>query len=161
LYEMYHQANWKIAIFGAGHVTLALAKVLATLSCQVTCIDPRQQWLAKLPAGIQKIVTEDPPAQVDGLADETYVLCMTRGHHSDRPVLQRIFESGRSFPFLGVIGSKAKAAVLRKELSQAGIPEDKLQFHCPVGLPIGSNDPPEIAISIASQLLQVRGNRAC
>ena len=48
-------------------------------------------------------------------------------------------------------------AVLRKELRAAGIPAAKAgRFHCPVGLDFGSNHPPEIALSIAAQLLAER-----
>ncbi len=81
---------------------------------------------------------------------------MTRGHASDLPVLRRIYQSERQFPYVGVIGSRAKAAVLRKELAQVSIDPAALTFRCPIGLPIGENYPGEIAISIAAELLQVR-----
>jgi xanthine dehydrogenase accessory factor len=155
-YEAHNLATWKIVIFGAGHVTGAVARALNHLNCRVTCIDPRGDWLAKLPPGIQTVQTDDPPGYVDQLEDDCYVLCMTRGHRSDLPVLKRIFETKRQFSFLGVIGSKAKAAVLRKELAEEGIAAEDMRFECPVGLPIGSNDPAEIAISISAQLLQAR-----
>lgn len=155
-FEAIGVATWPIVIFGAGHVTQALARLLATLPCQVTCIDPRREWLERLPAGVQRIEADDPPSEVERLPDDAFVLCMTRGHASDLPVLRRIFEQGRVFPYLGVIGSKAKAAVLRKELTEAGVPATQQVFHCPVGLPIGTNHPSEIAVSITAQLLAVR-----
>ncbi|MGI9429203.1 MAG: xanthine dehydrogenase accessory protein XdhC [Bythopirellula sp.] len=151
---------WHIFIFGAGHVTQALARLLAALPCQVTCIDPRAEWLARLPGGILTREAADPAAEVESLPDDAYVLCMTRGHRSDLPVLQQIFQLRREFPFLGVIGSRAKAAVLRKELAEAGIPAEQASFHCPVGLTIGSNHPAEIAVSITAQLLEIRGQSA-
>jgi xanthine dehydrogenase accessory factor len=81
---------------------------------------------------------------------------MTRGHTTDRPILERALRD-RNFPFLGVIGSDAKAAVLRRELIAAGLPAERAAaFHCPVGLDFGSNHPHEIALSIAAQLLQER-----
>lgn len=159
LLEAIGVADWRVVIFGAGHVTQALARLLATLPCRVTCIDPRREWLDRLPEGVRAIAADDPPAEVDQLADDAYVLCMTRGHASDLPVLRRLFASGRAFPFVGVIGSTAKAAVLRKELLEAGVPEERIAFRCPVGLPIGSNHPGEIAVSIAAQLLEVRDRR--
>ena len=149
-------SSWQIIIFGAGHVTQALARLLATLPCQVTCIDPRANWLARLPASVHTRESADPAGEVATLPEDDYVLCMTRGHRSDLPVLQQIFALRREFPFLGVIGSKAKAAVLRKELREAGIAEETISFCCPVGLPIGSNHPAEIAVSIAAQLLEMR-----
>ncbi|MFM9091979.1 MAG: XdhC family protein, partial [Verrucomicrobiota bacterium] len=66
-----------------------------------------------------------------------------------------------AFPFVGVIGSAAKAAVLRRELAAAGLPPARARaFHCPVGLPFGSNQPHEIALSIAAQLLTERDRPA-
>ena len=82
---------------------------------------------------------------------------MTMGHATDRPILEEIFRQGREFPFLGVIGSKAKRAVLLKELAAAGIPAEQAgTFHCPIGLDIGTNQPGEIAISVVAQLIQER-----
>ncbi|NND97734.1 MAG: xanthine dehydrogenase accessory protein XdhC [Pirellulaceae bacterium] len=159
-FEAWNQDPWRIAIFGAGHVTQALAKLLATLPCRVTCIDPRDDWLGQLPTGVQSICVQEPSEHVRELTDDTYVLCMTRGHRSDFPVLRQIYQDGRDFPYIGVIGSRAKAAVLRKELVENGIHEDAIKFHCPVGLPIGSNHPAEIAVSIAAQLIQERDRAA-
>lgn len=147
---------WPIVIFGAGHVTQALAKLLDELPCAVTCIDPRAEWLSRLPESVATRCVENVAGEVEKLPGEAFVLCMTQGHRSDFPVLQRVFELGREFPFLGVIGSAAKAAVLRRELKGAGLADEAIVFRCPVGLPIGSNHPAEIAVSIAAQLLEVR-----
>lgn len=152
----YNASAWRVVIFGAGHVTQALCRLLVTVPCRVTCIDPREEWLAKLPDGVERLCADDPPEEVSRLPDDAFVLCMTRGHKSDMPVLARIFGTSRVFPYLGVIGSKAKAAVLRKELIEAGVADDVIRFHCPVGLPFGSNHPGEIAVSIAAQLLEAR-----
>lgn len=148
--------TWRIVVFGAGHVTLALAEVLVRLPCQLTCIDPRDDWLAKLPAGVRSVEADEPASLVGGLPGNAFVLCMTRGHSSDLPVLEAVLRRDTVFPFVGVIGSRAKAAVLRKELAERGVNADANSFHCPVGLPIGSNHPGEIAVSIAAQLLQTR-----
>jgi len=148
-------SSWQVVLFGAGHIVQALSRLLVSLPCQVTCIDPRADWLARLPAGIHA-ESSNPASEVEALPTDAFVLCMTRGHRSDLPVLERIFQLERAFPYLGVIGSKAKAAVLRKELTAAGIRADQARFHCPVGLPIGTNEPAEIAISIVAQMLEVR-----
>jgi xanthine dehydrogenase accessory factor len=94
---------------------------------------------------------------VADLPVDAFVVCMTMGHATDRPVLEEIFRQGRKFPFLGVIGSKAKRAVLLKELAAAGIPNDAASnFHCPIGLDIGTNQPGEIAVSVVAQVIQER-----
>lgn len=154
-------SRWPIWIFGAGHVVQALVPVLAPLDCQLTVVDPRQEWLDRLPrARHARYRRHDQPADlVPEIPDHAFVLCLTKGHASDRPVLQRALGE-RDFPYLGVIGSAAKAAVLRKELTAGGItPARARQFHCPVGLAFGSNHPHEIALSIAAQLLTERDQR--
>lgn len=162
-FEAVNHRVWRIIIFGAGHVTQSLVRLLTTLPCHVTCIDPRAEWLAKLPTGpnVETITTDNPPAQVAALPDDAFVICMTRGHKSDVPVLIEIFKQQRAFPYLGVIGSKSKAAIMRRELAEAGIPKEQQAFLCPLGLPIGTNHPGEIAVSIAAQLLEVRDSIAC
>ena len=82
---------------------------------------------------------------------------MSKGHQTDLPVLAEILAT-RDPPYVGVIGSPQKAKVLRRELVQRGIPQDKLDsFHCPIGMPLGNNTPAEISISVIAQLIQKRG----
>jgi xanthine dehydrogenase accessory factor len=158
-FESYNHSQWQIVIFGAGHVAAAVVHCLLPLECRLTCIDPRGEWLARLPESprLAKVQTETPPAEVAKLPADAFVLCMTMGHRTDRPILEEIFRQGRKFPYLGVIGSKAKRAVLRRELLAAGVSADQVDgFECPIGLPLGSNSPGEIAVSVAAQLLQRR-----
>lgn len=158
-FEVHHHQRWSIVIFGAGHVAQSLVRTLLSLDCHITCIDARQEWLDRLPDSprLTKRQTDEPAELVHELDSRAFVLCMTMGHRTDRPILQRIFELGRSFAYLGVIGSHAKRKVLVRELQEAGIDQHlSEQFECPIGLPLGNNQPAEIAISITAQLLQRR-----
>ena len=158
-FEIFNVTRWNIVVFGAGHVAAALVGVLQTLDCRITCIDPRSEWLERLPASpkLRRVHTADMPAEVAKIPDGSFVLLMTMGHTTDKPILLEILRT-RTFPYLGVIGSNAKAKRLRQDILDAGLSEElTTAFHCPVGLQIGSNHPHEIAISIAAQMLQVRG----
>lgn len=149
---------WPIWIFGAGHVVQALVPVLAPLDCALTVVDPRREWLDRLPRArnCRYLQAEEPASLVPEMPAHAFLLCLTKGHASDRPVLQRALTEG-NFPFVGVIGSAAKAKILRRELIAAGVSAKRAhQFHCPVGLPFGSNHPHEIALSIAAQLVSER-----
>lgn len=159
LFETFNHALWQIAIFGAGHVSQSLVRTLSTLNCRITVFDTRRDWLEKLPAArnVSAIYREPLENAVADIPEGAFVALMTQGHRTDRPVLERILQT-RKFPYLGVIGSKSKAATLRKELRENGVSEKLLQaFRCPLGLPLGSDSPEEIAISIAAEMLQVRG----
>jgi xanthine dehydrogenase accessory factor len=149
---------WNIAVFGAGHIAQALIPVLAPLPCAITCTDPRPEWIERLPraSNLRAIQSESPESLVPSLPDGTFVLVMTMGHATDRPILRRALTE-RNFPFIGVIGSHAKADILRRELVAEGVTaEQASRFHCPVGLEFGTNHPHEIALSIAAQLLSER-----
>lgn len=157
LFEVHNPAAWQIVIFGAGHVAHALARTLAPLPCRVRVLDNRPEMLALLPSAsnLTPVLADPLENAVSEIPDGAYVLLMTQGHRTDRPVLERILKT-REFPYLGVIGSASKAAVLRRELRESGI-EGEPVFRCPIGLKLGKDTPEEIAISIAAELLQVRG----
>ncbi len=150
---------WHIVIFGAGHIVQALVPVLTPLSCKLDVIDIRKEWLDRLPAAhnlsLHHLGTFETGVSL--LTGRSFVLSITKGHASDVPVLKEVLTRFSSIPFLGVIGSAAKRAALLRDLRAAGIGEDLLdRITCPLGLPIGDNDPHEIAISIAAQLLEKR-----
>ncbi len=151
-------AEWPIWIFGAGHVVQALVPVLAPLDCQLTVCDPRADWLDRLPRArnLRYIHSDQPAELVPQIPDHAFLLCLTKGHATDRPVLRRALTE-KKLPFIGVIGSDAKAEILRRELVAEGVPAELTRtFHCPVGLSFGTNQTHEIALSIAAQLLAER-----
>jgi len=159
LFEAYNFRDWRIVVFGAGHVAQALVRLLLLLECRVVCIDSREDWLAKLPESpkLRSIVMAEPREFVAELRADDYVLCMTMGHKTDRPILRTILDRRLEPHYLGVIGSHAKRKVLVRELVEDGIASDVAeQFRCPIGLPLGTNQPGEIAVSIAAELIQCR-----
>jgi len=157
-FESFNVRRWNIVVFGAGHVANALINLLVHFDCSITCIDPREEWLAKLPRSpkLTTIQTNDMPSMVKSLPADAYVILMSMGHTTDKPVLVEILRT-RTFPYLGVIGSDAKANILRRDIAEAGLPpEAQRAFQCPIGIEIGTNHPYEIALSVIAQLIQMR-----
>ena len=149
---------WNIAVFGAGHVSQELIRVLLRLECQITCIDSRTEWLQKLPESpkLQKQHVTIMESYVPSLAEDTFVVSATMGHSTDLPILAAILKT-KDLPYVGAIGSDVKAIKLRQNLRDLDINEKKVSsFFCPIGEDIGNNTPEEIAISITAQLLKVR-----
>lgn len=158
LFESFQTRPWLIAVFGAGHVAQALVKILVQLDCRVTCLDPRPEWIAKLPDSPQLTAhcEADMPRFASDLPANTYCVVVTKGHDSDLPILRQLLPRN-DLPFVGVIGSKVKARILRVDLLREGFSKELVEsFYCPIGLPIGTNHPSEIAISIIAQLLEIR-----
>lgn len=162
-FEVHNLGTWNIAIFGAGHCASALVEILQRLDCRITCIDTRPDWLDSLPASgkLKKLLVKDYKDGIEKVSRDSFVLLLSKGHSTDSPVLMEIFRGYQAglaaFPYLGVIGSRAKAERLKQDIKAAGLDEKyNSAFLCPIGLPIGNNDPQEIAVSIAAQLLEWR-----
>lgn len=158
LFEKF-SVDWQIAVFGAGHVAQALVPLLQALPCAVTCIDPREEWVSRLPKGpnVRAICHSEPAQLVPGFSSKTFFVCVSQGHAHDLPVLAEIFRLFPEAVYVGAIGSEAKSLRLRSDLLAKGVKADLLErLRCPIGLRVGSNHPAEIAVSIAAQLLEVR-----
>lgn len=157
LFENFFFDKWNIVIFGAGHVSQALCRTLQPLNCFVTVIDPRSEWTEKLNGIADKIYTSNPVEIISQLPKDSFFISMTKGHAFDVPVLAEISKHFPKPKFIGAIGSDSKANAIKKDLLELNIEQSFIQqIKIPIGLPIGSNDPYEIAISITAQLLQLR-----
>lgn len=157
-YELAVTRRWNIVVFGAGHVAQAVVPLLATFDANVWCIDHRQEWLDRIEArpNLRKILTSDVPGEAKKIPAGAFYLCITQGHATDLPVVREILACGTA-AFIGVIGSLPKARTLRAKLLEEGFDREIVDgIRCPVGLPIGTNNPAEIAVSIAAQVLQQR-----
>lgn len=158
LFEHFKQNRWPIVIFGAGHVSQALIGILKTLNCQITCVDPRPEWIKGL-SGINAICHPSPKDLVKTFDPQSFFICLTMGHAYDLEILPEIYNHAPKAPYVGVIGSEVKGIRIKRELKELGVSDEFLeQLKVPMGLPLGSNEPPEIAISIAAQLLAIRGS---
>ncbi|MDP6172774.1 MAG: XdhC family protein [Rhodospirillales bacterium] len=152
--------EWNIVVFGAGHVSQKLCRFLIELDCQVTCVDQRAEWLDKLPREprLECLHVEDYSEGVKRITPGATVILMTMGHGSDVPILKNIAKENPPMAYLGLIGSDAKWNTVKKELGEEGVAPDFIdKIICPIGDEIGDNTPPEIAFSIVSQLLKMRG----
>lgn len=162
LFETHRAHSWRVRIFGAGHVAQALVRALSQLPVSVTCIDPRTEWMERLPqaqANLEIIQTESPAKWIeDNIHDAAeFFVVMTQGHSTDVPILEALFKKFDQPRYIGVIGSETKGIRIKSELDQRGVSKDSLrELRVPIGLPIGTNHPAEIAISIVAELLQVR-----
>jgi xanthine dehydrogenase accessory factor len=86
---------------------------------------------------------------------DTYFVIVTRGHRYDRECLEQIL--GKKHAYIGMMGSRRRGILLKKQLAEAGYKEALLeQVHTPIGLSIGAETPEEIAVSILAELIQVK-----
>jgi xanthine dehydrogenase accessory factor len=145
-------------IIGAGHCGRALADFASKVDFRVTVIDNRKDLLLQHEFPKQcKLVQNDYTkleAAID-FHDNAYIVIMTYGHVHDMEVLEYCLR--KPFRYLGMIGSKKKVAETLKQVKANGFTDEEIsRVHAPIGLPIGSHTPYEIAVSILAELISVR-----
>jgi xanthine dehydrogenase accessory factor len=149
----------KIFIFGGGHVAQALEPVLSTLGFRCVIFDNREEFASRelFPGAYDVIVGDyENIGQYLETGPNDYIVIVT--HAYDLVVLRQLIS--RPHAYTGVIGSKGKIAAVKQQLSSEGISGEILENLCaPIGLPIHSETPEEIAISIAGEMIQRRAER--
>jgi xanthine dehydrogenase accessory factor len=147
-----------LTIVGGGHCALALSRVIATLPFRIVVLDDRPD-LPTLAANrfadeIRTVNYADLAAQVPE-GDRSWVVVMTFGHAHDETALRAL--AGHRVRYLGLLGSAAKVAALFAAMRADGVPESFLSsIRAPVGMPICSHTPEEIAVSIAAEIIRER-----
>ncbi len=144
-----------VIILGAGHIAGALTEILSTMKWSITVIDDRSDFAAeqRFPTA-RKVLCRPFEECLDQLqiSGNTCIIIATRGHQHDEMALDRALQT--SAGYIGLLGSRGKIGAILKNLRNAGAPPEIAQrVHAPVGLPIGSRTPEEIAISIAAELI--------
>lgn len=163
LYEPVYPRRSTVAIFGIGHVGLALARVLAMLPVNLWLIDSRREML--LPERLEAVAADrahlrvlpsaSPAAVVDELPPGSHVVVLTHDHRQDLEILARAL-ARTDLGYIGMIGSKVKWARFAAALRRLGFGELALQrVTVPIGLPeVPGHSPQAIAIATAAQLLK-------
>jgi xanthine dehydrogenase accessory factor len=148
----------KLIILGAGHVGKALVNVAKFAGFRTTVADDREEFANRenIPDAGEIVVHEFGDMFSRLFIDENaYIVIATRGHNHDLDALKAAL--GTRAKYIGLLGSRRKRALLFKTLREAGFSEEDIgRVVTPVGLPIGSVTPEEIAISIMAQIIQKR-----
>lgn len=144
-------------LFGAGHVSMEVARLAVGLGFRTVVFDDRAEYAneQRFP-GCEVVVLEDF-RKIPNLpaGPNTYILIITRGHAHDRTVLR--WALGKSAGYIGMIGSRTKREATYKSLEAEGFSMEKMRdVACPIGLSIGAKTPAEIAVSIMAEIIQVR-----
>lgn len=147
-----------ITIVGGGHVGLALSRVMATLPFRIVVLDDRNDLptLAQnswAHATRQVKWSEVARSVVEG--PRSWVVIMTRGHSHDSEVLKNLMPL--NLRYLGMMGSEAKVRQVFAKMEKEGVSAaDLKRVYAPIGVPIASHTPEEIAVSIAAEIIKVR-----
>lgn len=160
-WEYIEKTGYKNQLFviGGGHCALAFSKLMCEMDFYIRVYDERKNL---------KTILENHSAhekhfinnysELSNLIPEGsghYVVIMTFGYRTDDIALRAVL--GKQFRYLGLLGSKSKIEKMFDDYRKEGIGETSLQhIHTPIGLPIKSQTPEEIAVSIAAEIIKVK-----
>jgi xanthine dehydrogenase accessory factor len=148
----------RLVIVGGGHVGKAVAELAVDLEFDVWIVDDRAEFATegRFPRAEQRISGPIdrvlPDLEISG---DTYCLIVTRGHSHDQEALFHLVDRGARY--VGLIGSKRKIKMIFENLTAEGVPAEALaKVYAPLGIDIGSQTVPEIAVSICAELVAHR-----
>jgi xanthine dehydrogenase accessory factor len=151
---------WRLVLIGSGQLSRFVAEMALALDYAVIVCDPRDDMAALWQVPGTLLDTRSPDEAVKQLACDarTAVLALTHDPRLDDLALMEALVS-KAF-YVGALGSRANSAKRRARLKSLDVPEPALaRLHAPVGLPIGSRTPAEIAVAILAELTAVRYGR--
>lgn len=145
----------RMIVVGAVHIAQPLSAMATLAGYHVTIVDPRESFAAseRFPGVTLNLEWPDAALESLDLDSRCAVVTLTHDPKLDDPALQVALRSDAFF--IGCLGSKKTHASRLRRLGKAGFTEADLErVKGPVGLPIGSRSPAEIAISVIAQVTQ-------
>jgi xanthine dehydrogenase accessory factor len=156
------ESNETVFIFGAGHVGKEVAMLAMNVGFRVIVFDDRDEFANenRFPAPAEVIVfgSFDDCFKDFDINEGSYIIIVTRGHVHDKTVLGQALATEAGY--IGMIGSRRKRDILYSALLSEGFRnEDLKRVESPIGLPIDTDTPEEIAVSIVGQLIHLRSQK--
>ena len=153
-----HGPAWRLLLIGAGQISRFLAPMAQALGYRVLICDPRVEYTAEWDVPGASLVAGMPDDAVVELALDPHsaVVALTHDPKLDDLALLEALKSPAFY--VGALGSRANNAKRRERLLQYfDLSEAEIaRLHGPVGLPIGSHTPPEIAVAILAEMTAVK-----
>lgn len=147
----------RLLLIGATEVSRYLLPIAQSLGYAVTICDPREEYTGAW-SDTQIHLIHDMPddaVQAFGCDERTAVITVTHDPKLDDLALMEALQSPAFY--VGALGSSMTTSKRKMRLQQFDVTAEQVaRLKGPVGLPIGSRTPAEIAVSIAAELIQVR-----
>ncbi|WCE41207.1 XdhC family protein [Brevibacterium sp. BDJS002] len=151
----------RFLVFGAIDYAQSLAEAAAFCGYEVTVCDARPVFAtaARFPA--TNVVVEWPHRYLARQIAEgrvhrsTVIAVLTHDMKFDVPLLKVALRSPAEY--VGALGSRRTHTVRVESLKEAGVPGELIRrLHAPIGLDLGAETPQETAISIMSEVIQLK-----
>ena len=155
-----HGPRYRLLIIGAVHIARYLSEMAQALDYQVTLCDPRDEYVNGWNVKGVELSRIMPDEAVVAMNPDPHsaIVALTHDPKLDDMALLEALKSPAFY--VGALGSRFNNEKRRSRLAQFDLSEEEIsRLHGPVGLPIGSHTPPEIAVAILGELTAVRHGR--
>ena len=145
----------RVVIIGATHIGQILAELVRTTGFAPIVVDPRTAFAAEARFPGIELITEWPQDALPKLGLDPYTAVAALAHvgHIDDEALQLACRA-ECF-YVGALGSRKNHAKRVERLAAAGLTAAEIARICsPIGLDLGATTPPEIALSVMSEILR-------
>ena len=147
-----------LLVVGAGHVAMPLTALARSLGFKTVVVDGRPRFATRerfpdvdeLRVGIPSELVRDVP-----LIATTALVLVAHDYKYDLPVLRHALTT--PVGYIGLLGSTRRGAAIFNLLREDGVGEEALgRVRVPIGLDLGAQSAPEIALSILAEILSVQ-----
>ena len=144
----------RVIIIGAVNIAQYLVDYIKNLNFEIIVIDPRGYFARQQRFSDIEIINKWPNEAFDEINTDfnTALITLTHDPKIDDPALKYALRG--NFYYIGALGSKKTHSKRCERLKLAGFNEDEINLiHGPIGIDLGGKSAPEIALSIAAQLI--------
>jgi xanthine dehydrogenase accessory factor len=147
-----------LAVVGASHVAMPLVTLARTLGFRTVVVDGRPRFATHerfpdvddLRVGIPSELVREIP-----MLPSTALVLVAHDYKYDVPVLKHALAT--PVGYVGLLGSSRRGAAILNLLREDGVAEETLErVRVPIGLDIGAQSAPEIALAILAEVLAVQ-----
>lgn len=108
--------------------------------------------------GLTGSAVDGAAIDIAALDEQDAVVICDHDEESVAALLPAVLPSAAGY--VGMVGSRSRAAGLRESLPAQGVPADALaRLHCPIGLNLGGRDAGHIALSIVAEVVAAGNDR--
>ncbi|HTJ93786.1 MAG TPA: XdhC family protein [Pararobbsia sp.] len=150
-------SRYRLLLIGAGQLSRYVAQFAQALDYRVIVCDPREEYALEWDIDGVEFTREMPDDVVlnIGVDAHTAIVALTHDPKLDDMALMEALRTPAFY--VGAIGSRANQAKRKERLKLFDVSDAQLlRLHGPVGMYIGARTPPEIAVSILSEMTAIK-----
>ncbi|WP_282343924.1 XdhC family protein [Pseudomonas sp. PS02288] len=148
---------WRLLLIGAGQLSRYVADLAHTLGFEVLICDPREAYAHDWPLERVRFLPGMPDDAVLAAQPDAHTAIVALTHDPRLDDMALLTALGSEAFYVGALGSRANNDKRKQRLISLGLDAaDVGRLHGPIGLPIGSRTPAEIALSLMAEIVALK-----